>query len=141
MTVDSSQMVILALGCNVSPDVNMLRMQRVLSRRFPLLRFTYQMVTTAIGIVAQPFTNCLAYMPADIGYSELHTITKALELELGSTDTNKQEGRVVADIDILYCGGHKYHKADWNRPYIRELINVMARDADYREALNEAMLL
>lgn len=141
MAVDSSQLVILALGCNVEPHVNMPRMQRVLSQRFSMLRFSEPVISTAIGIVAQPFANCLAWMPANIEYSELHAITNALEQELGSSDTQKQEGRVVADIDILFCGGYKYHKADWSRPYIRELINVMGSDADYREALSEAMLL
>ena len=140
MTVDSSKMVILALGCNVDTKANMNRMQNALLRRFTSLRFSPQIVSSAVGVVAQPFANCLAWTCADMVYGELYALTKALEQVLGSSHADKRAGIVVADIDILYCGGRKYHQADWNRPYIRELANVMAMDADYREALNEAIL-
>lgn len=140
MTVDSTQMVILALGCNVDPGVNMLRIQTALAEYFPSLRFTDQVVTSAIGIVAQPFANCLACMLSDIDYSKLYSLVKNIEQELGSCVADKQAGTVVADIDILYCGGQKYHLADWTRPYIRNLIRLLPSDDAYREALNEAML-
>ncbi len=130
MAIDNLHIIILALGCNVAPEINMARMQTALASYFPKIRFTAQMVNQAIGIVAPPFTNCLAWMPADIVYSELYTITKNIEQELGSFATDRNTGVVVADIDILYCGGHKYHETDWKRPYIQQLLVGMLADED-----------
>ena len=108
MTTDPSPIVILALGCNVDAPVNMPRLQAALAARFPSIRFTRQLVTAAIGIEAAPFANCLAWMETDLDYATLHAATKEIEQQLGSTREDRREGRVVADADILCCGGTMY---------------------------------
>ena len=117
MTTDPSPIVILALGCNVDAPVNMPR----------LIRFTRQLVTAAIGIEAAPFANCLAWMETDQDYATLHAATKEIEQQLGSTREDRREGRVVADADILCCGGCRYHADDWQRPYIQTLMAELPR--------------
>ena len=113
------------------------RLQAALAARFPSIRFTRQLVTAAIGIEAAPFANCLAWMETDQDYATLHAATKEIEQQLGSTREDRREGRVVADADILYCGGWdrcsssacsdycggcRYHADDWQRPYIQTLM-------------------
>ena len=127
MTTDPSPIVILALGCNVDAPVNMPRLQAALAARFPSIRFTRQLVTAAIGIEAAPFANCLAWMETDQDYATLHAATKEIEQQLGSTREDRREGRVVADVDILCCGGCRYHADDWQRPYIQTLMAELPR--------------
>jgi len=127
MTTDHSPIVILALGCNVDAPVNMPRLQAALAARFPSIRFTRQIVTEAIGIEAAPFANCLAWMETDQDYATLHAVTKEIEQQLGSTREDRREGRVVADADILCCGGCRYHADDWQRPYIQTLMAELPR--------------
>lgn len=127
MTTDPSPIVILALGCNVDAPVNMRRLQAALAARFPSIRFTRQLVTAAIGIEAAPFANCLAWIETDQDYATLHAATKEIEQQLGSTREDRREGRVVADADILCCGGCRYHADDWQRPYIQTLMVELPR--------------
>ena len=127
MTTDPSPIVILALGCNVDAPVNMPRLQAALAARFPSIRFTRKLVTPAIGIEAAPFANCLAWMETDQDYATLHAATKEIEQQLGSTREDRREGRVVADVDILCCGGCRYHADDWQRPYIQTLMAELPR--------------
>lgn len=127
MTTDPSPIVILALGCNVDAPVNMPRLQAALAARFPSIRFTRQLVTPAIGIEAAPFANCLAWMETAQDYATLHAATKEIEQQLGSTREDRREGRVVADVDILCCGGCRYHADDWQRPYIQTLMAELPR--------------
>lgn len=127
MTTDNTHTVILALGCNVDIHANMPRLQAALAARFASIRFTRQLVTEAIGIDAAPFANRLAWMESDLDYATLHAVTKEIEQLLGSTREDRRKGRVIADADILCCGGCRYHEDDWQRPYIQALMAELPR--------------
>ena len=116
---------ILALGANVDAPANMRRMQRMLSSRCADIVFTPVLTTPAIGIDAPPYANCLARLTWTGGYGALHTLTTQIEEAMGSTHAARHRGYVVADIDILLCDGRRYHEADWQRPYVAELLLML----------------
>ena len=126
------------------------RLQAALAARFPSIRFTRQLVTAAIGIEAGPFANCLAWMETDQDYATLHAATKEIEQQLGSTREDRREGRVVADADILCCGGCRSPAAAPAAPAAITPTTGSARTSrhswlsclvdDYRDALSAAML-
>lgn len=114
--------VIFALGTNVDSDRNMARMQQLLRDAFPDIRFTVSLQTEAIGIVAPPFLNCLAAVSSASGYESIHRRVKLIEAAMDPDNSRRKAGRVVCDIDILYCAGMRYHLSDWQRPYVVELL-------------------
>ena len=70
---------ILALGSNASPDQSMAKAKELLQEQFGPVAFTPVITTEGIGMVADPFSNCLAYgmtpMTADelLGRKRYHT--------------------------------------------------------------------
>ncbi len=119
--------VILALGTNVEAPANMARMQQQLRSLFPSVCFTPQLTSAAVGIVAPPFTNCLAALLTTDDYDTLNHRLKNVEAQMGSTRADRRAGHVVADVDVLSYDGVRYHAADWQRSYIRRLLPLLPR--------------
>ena len=113
---------ILALGSNASPDQSMAKAKELLQEQFGPLAFTPVITTEGIGMVADSFSNCLAYGMTPMTADELTTILKQMERDCGDQPALRAAHQIVMDIDLLLLGRKRYHTDDWNRDYIRRLL-------------------
>lgn len=56
------------------------------------------------------------------GLSRLRQMLKDMERTIGSTPTERKQGIVRIDIDILLADGQRHHEDDWERPYVKNLL-------------------
>lgn len=68
------------------------------------------------------YLNCLAEGETDMDYPTLHRQLKDMEHRLGSTPTERRQGIVRIDIDILMLDKQRYHEDDWKRNYVKSLL-------------------
>lgn len=117
--------VIMALGCNVGGEESMRQAQLLLAKVVEGVVFTATVWTEPVGMVSGKFLNCLAMGRTAADYPSLRLRLKRIEGRFGATKTEKRAGRVAMDIDILQLGGHRYHEADWQRPYVQALLRQL----------------
>lgn len=120
------QKVILSLGANENQESNMqlaqYKLERLLSNQ---VIFSEMMWTTPIGIDSDQFLNCLAVAHTHHSFTQLHRALKQIERSLGSLRAERKRGVVKMDIDILLFGDSRYHIDDWQRNYVRRLLERM----------------
>ena len=120
------QKVILSLGANENQESNMqlaqYKLERLLSNQ---VIFSEMMWTTPIGIDSDRFLNCLAVAHTHHSFTQLHRALKQIERSLGSLRAERKRGVVKMDIDILLFGNSRYHTDDWQRDYVRRLLERM----------------
>jgi 7,8-dihydro-6-hydroxymethylpterin-pyrophosphokinase (HPPK) len=120
------QKVILSLGANENQESNMqlaqYKLERLLSNQ---VIFSETMWTTPIGIDSDRFLNCLAVAHTHHSFTQLHRALKQIERSLGSLRAERKRGVVKMDIDILLFGDSRYHTDDWQRNYVRRLLERM----------------
>ena len=118
---------IIALGTNFQEDASIERIKSLLQETFPNIQFTKSVRTRNVGesIYGKYFTNALAKFHSDMVFETLDTTLKQIEKECGDKRELRTRGIVKADIDILTHNGCKHHLADWERKYIKQLINEL----------------
>lgn len=84
-----------------------------------------QMVwTEPVGIKTNNlFLNCVGVAETRYAYNQLKHAFKRIERRIGDSHGLRTTGCVRLDIDILEYDDIRYHEADWNRPYMKELLD------------------
>lgn len=122
--MQSEVKIILALGSNQNQESNIEMAREKLIRLFggDGLQFSREMWTRPIGIESDKFLNVLCQVYSHHNYELVHRALIQIERKMGSTKALKQTGVVPIDIDILLFDEAKYHPADWQRPYVKTLL-------------------
>lgn len=120
---DENKYLLLSLGANVNPEAHLQEALSRLKLLFPNLETTHTMWSQAVGKPAPPYLNCLARATTGLSYEELDRRFKAIETSMGRVH-NDPEGLVAIDIDILQIGLYRYHFSDWQRVYVRDLLDA-----------------
>ena len=120
-----SHSVILCLGSNADPKKNIQWAQELLRAEYASIAFTPSIWTEPVGVVSPPYLNCLATMSIKDSLSCLHDKTKAIERLMHSSREERKDNIVRIDIDILSFDHKHYHEDDWNRDYVKQLIEVL----------------
>jgi 2-amino-4-hydroxy-6-hydroxymethyldihydropteridine diphosphokinase len=68
------------------------------------------------------YLNQLVYAQTSLSVEELQARLKQLELEMGRTQKDRQQGIVRIDLDLMRYDDCRYHEKDWERPYIKMLL-------------------
>ena len=68
------------------------------------------------------FLNCLALIHWTGGVFNLERELKDIEILSGDSEAKRSKNIVVMDLDILLYGTEKMHAADWERPYVEEMM-------------------
>ncbi len=68
------------------------------------------------------FLNCVGVANTQYAYNQLRHAFKRIERRLGDSHGMRTTGCVRIDIDILQYNDTRYHEADWERPYMKELL-------------------
>lgn len=120
-----SHSVILCLGSNADQEANIQQAQQLLRNEYASIDFTPSIWTEPVGVVSPPYLNCLATMSIKDSLSCLHDKTKAIERLMHSSREERKDNIVRIDIDILSFDHKHYHGDDWNRDYVKQLIEVL----------------
>lgn len=117
-----SHSVILCLGSNADQEANIQRAQQLLRTEYASIAFTPSIWTEPVGVMSPPYLNCLATMTIEDNLSRLHNKTKSIEQLMHSSPEERKGNTVRIDIDILCFDRQHYHEDDWNRDYVKRLI-------------------
>lgn len=116
------KLVVLALGTNTDQEMNMSIAEYLLTKLFPDIKFSEQIWTQPIGIKSDMFLNELAFANVGHGASQIEPALRNIERKCGCTRAERTKNIIKIDIDLLQLGDTKYHVNDWDRQYIKDLI-------------------
>ena len=115
--------ILIAIGTNVIAD--RIRFVEVhLEQCFENVRFTQTIPTEPIGerFKGKQFFNAVMAGKTRMAMSEVEEQLKLIEQLAGNTLDKRNMGVVEADIDLLMYDDVKLHEKDWQRSYIKELV-------------------
>ena len=69
------------------------------------------------------YLNQLCSGTTAFGMNLLNEVLKEIEKRLGRT--HNEDGIVTLDLDLLEYDGERHHLRDWDRPYVKNLINEL----------------
>lgn len=120
--MSDKQTLLIALGTNVNQKQNIQKAMELLRKTWHDILFTKSKWTKPIGMDTDLFYNCLAYAKVDEDLPQVQQILKNIENACGNTEADRVLQKIQMDIDILMFGTRKLHEQDWQRSYIKELI-------------------
>ena len=86
--------------------------------------FTRAIYTEPLHSLRQePYLNQLCEGTTALGFNLLNEVLKETEKRLGRT--HNEDGIVTIDLDLLEYDGERYHLRDWDRNYVKDLINEL----------------
>lgn len=115
--------ILIAIGTNVIAE--RIRFVEVhLEQCFENVRFTHIIPTEPIGerFKGKQFFNAVMAGKTNMAKSEVEEQLKLIEQLAGNTQDKRNMGVVEADIDLLMYDDVKLHEKDWQRSYIKELV-------------------
>ena len=117
--------MIVAIGTNFRRHDNMAMAMRLIGERFGGAVFTSAVSTEPIGISSAPFLNALASTCTHKSISETVSALKEIEAECGNSAELRKANKVAMDIDLLLYDDTRMHTNDWQRPYIKFLLEEL----------------
>lgn len=118
--------ILIALGTNVIAD-RIRFVETCLEQSFEEVRFTQTIPTEPIGerFKGKQFFNAVMAGKTFMARNEVVEQLKRIEQLAGNTMDKRNMGVVEADIDLLMYDDEKLHEKDWQRPYIKELVEEL----------------
>lgn len=118
--------ILIALGTNVIAD-RIRFVETCLEQSFEEVRFTQTIPTEPIGerFKGKQFFNAVMAGKTFMARNEVVEQLKRIEQLAGNTQDKRNIGVVEADIDLLMYDDEKLHEKDWQRPYIKELVEEL----------------
>ena len=124
---DKQHTILICIGCNTDTGRQTARAKEWLTAHFPGARFTPVVHSAAYGKPsdAVPYANilCLATTPLD--ETSLSTLLHIGEAALGNTKERRLQDVILMDFDLLQYDNTKRHPDDWQRPYVRQLLQLL----------------
>ncbi len=114
--------VLLCLGSNYLQAHHMALACEALRRLPGSITFTPTLWTLPEGMVSPLYLNSLATLETTLSYDELHAATKDIEQKLGRRHDPEHRREVTIDIDILQYDQTRYKEKDWQRSFVKLLL-------------------
>lgn len=118
--------MLLSLASNCDQEKNLsearIRLKQVLSS----LTFTSELWTDPI-CAKRPnkYLNQLATGYTTLCTEDLCRALKEIETEMGRTNDDRLQGNVRIDLDLLQYDDVRHHLRDWERPYVKRLLEFL----------------
>lgn len=110
---------ILSLGSNEEAEKNMQFMCQRLIEKFPGILLSKAVYTEPVDFFSEKhFLNRTAILETEMNVEQIKTYLKDIEKECGRTETDKAQGIIRADIDLVQYGDAILKPKDINRPDI-----------------------
>ena len=119
--------VIISLAANRFQVKNLSRARRCLEEILPDLHYTAEHWTEPVGNAKRKdaYLNQLVMGTTQLDEEALNVWLKQTELNFGRTQPKRLLGIVPIDLDLLEFDGEKRHLNDWERPYVKNLIEEL----------------
>lgn len=115
--------LILSLGSNTNSEINMIDCRKKLSELFSNIVFSKTSLTMPYGDkYTLNFLNQLALINTNLGQRDIETILKKIEVEMGRSSNDKEQGIVKIDIDLIKWNETFLRSSEWERSYIKDLL-------------------
>ena len=121
MNVMKQHRCLISIGSNTNRDVNIKLAQKELSIHFKGIYFGKEQDTIPIGM-SNPahFTNQLAKCSTTLSIKEVKNVFKKIESQTGRLPTDKIDGIIKLDIDLLTYDDKVLKEDDMNKHFIIE---------------------
>lgn len=115
---------LVSLGSNVDREENMSRCRLLLRGYFSDITYSQMLETEPFGDdFTTMFYNQLAIINSDFDYEFVKHKLKSIEAELGRKSTDKSQGVVKMDLDVLAIDHQIIKRHDFERPYLNVLLH------------------
>lgn len=104
---------VIALGSNFNQAENISKAQALLKQYFKDVRFTEARWTEPIGIESDNFLNCIGTFETSWTLTQVQQCLKEIEMSMGDSHENHQQGKVLIDIDLAQYGGKIVKEIIW----------------------------
>lgn len=113
---------VVGMGTNSQQDEMMAKAKELIEKEFQVVAFSHEAYTDPIGISSDKFLNCLALISTSLSADDVNRRLKAIETACGNTSALRRKHVVRMDLDLLLYGSLRLHVADWQRPYVAEMM-------------------
>ena len=123
--IQKEHYIIISLASNINHEANLVAARTQLTQLLSEVHFTSAIYTEPVGTVLrkEPYLNQLCKGTTALGMNLLNEVLKETEKRLGRT--HNEDGIVTIDLDLLEYDGERYHLRDWDRNYVKDLINEL----------------
>ena len=111
--------VIIALGSNICQNAHIQWASQRLEDLLSDCKMSSTLWTEDIKGSGKMYMNRLVFGHTEKGVEELERSLKELEAQCGRRPSSPD---VPIDLDLMQYDQQRYHKKDWERPYIQNLI-------------------
>lgn len=127
METTHGHLIIACVGTNVNHQSNIAKAREILDNTFADCRFSRVMLTLPIGMdnTNVRFANMLVVFNSTLDTEEVVSKLKQIEKQCGDTRMARSQGEVVMDIDLLRYDDERFHPSDWQRHYVKTLMEEM----------------
>ena len=116
--------MIISLASNCQQEAKLEAARTQLVQLLTEAHFTRAIWTEPIGHVqSSKYLNQLCEGTTALGSGLLEEVLKELEKRLGRT--HNEDGIVAIDLDLLQYDSQRYHLRDWDRNYVKDLLNEL----------------
>lgn len=118
--------VLISIAANCEQKKNLSEARRRLEQVLSASYYTSEMWTEPIGAQrSDAYLNQLVTAHTRLELSQLNSELKRIEQEMGRTDSDRKEGIVRIDLDLMEYDGERHHIKDWERSYIKMLLPLL----------------
>lgn len=119
--------LIIALGANYEADANMIKAHEIVCKEFDVQKSSRTINTKPIGMAygTPDFANMIIVARSDKAIDDVASMLKDIETICGNTPQRRANGLIAMDVDVLWYDESKFHKSDWDRWYIKQLLDEL----------------
>ena len=117
--------IVIALGSNTKQQINISKAQAMLENTFEDMEFGTAMWTDPIGIASDKFLNVIGIGYTNVNKERTLMALKNIEHKCGRRVAESRKGIIIIDIDLLLFDSERFHEDDWNRDYMKKLLQQL----------------
>ena len=116
--------VVLSIASNRFQKANLLKARQRLGEMLVDVKYTSELWTEPSGSCRRDlYLNQLACGSTTLTEQQLNEQLKQVESDFGRDEVARRLGIVPIDLDILMFNNQRRHLADWDRHYVKSLLN------------------
>ena len=122
--IQKQHQVIICLSSNIDQKRHLEAARQQLSLLLSEIHFTSEHFTEPIhSLRKEPYLNQLCRGTTAFSANLMNEVLKEIEKRLGRT--HNEDGIVTIDLDLLQYDDQRFHLRDWERNYVKDLLNEL----------------
>ena len=119
---------LISLGTNEDREVNLALCHQLLNNIFPEIHYSETSLTSPYGkTYINDFLNQLAVFYTDKEKEEIHDLLKSIEEQIGRHPSDKENGIIKIDIDLVIWNDAILKPNDIKRSYVANLLPTLRK--------------